>query len=855
MSLLSHPRVAGAVGLALTFAVGLIGASPACAQEPSPASTPSAPDAPKEVSTADFAIQASAVEERLSQIRTEISTIDVTAAVNAALDKIEVESAELQGQFETLETRRMMISELNALHVDLDLLDSRTDRQIDKLSVYASELEHLDTQNDEDIEIWTKAVRASRGRSMPKVVRDRTASILQGLRHGRKELDEKLGEVLTLQSRALDVRDTVHVAARAVSLAQSEQAESVFKRQHPPLWSAAPEPEVEAARESYDLRFSWPAVTSYLRAERAAVIFHLFLVLALVWLLVRSRRTLVERVAKRQQEGGVPWEDQAMEALRHPWAAALLVVLSLVRFLFPDRVVDMILLTWVVTLPLWFVVFKEMVPSVLRRALIGLGFLGAIHIVVTGVSGHPAVELALLLLELVLVVVGSSWLIRFARTLDIPKRWRQGLWFSLASLWTRLALSLSVIGVVVAVLGYTYLASEIASVTIIGTIGATLYMAIARIAEAIVSSSVYAGRLDGLRMVRANRDISAKMLSRVLRLTAGGLFFWSLGDMTSAWRPIGALLGRLLAADLGLGFATTGVTFSDLLAFFTILWLSWVVSRFVSFVLQEEVLPRLHMRTGVPFALTTFTRYAIIAIGFIAAMSLVGIPLDRMTIVLSALGVGIGFGLQGLVNDVVSGFVLLTERPIRLRDKVEIEGVLGHVSYIGIRASTIRTFDGAEVIVPNGDLISQRVVNWTLSARRQRVTIPVGVAYGTDPNQVLNILRKVAAADEKVFTDPAPLALFRGFGESSLDFELRIFMDPSDVLNVPSAVMVAISEALKEAAIEIPFPQRDLYLRGVPEGFTGTGTGTDAGADTGTGTDADAGTDTGADADTKGNAT
>ncbi len=181
--------------------------------------------------------------------------------------------------------------------------------------------------------------------------------------------------------------------------------------------------------------------------------------------------------------------------------------------------------------------------------------------------------------------------------------------------------------------------------------------------------------------------------------------------------------------------------------------------------------------------------------------------------------------------------MLLTERPIRLRDKVEIEGVLGNVSNIGIRASTIRTFDGAEVIVPNGDLISRRVVNWTLSARRQRVTIPVGVAYGTDPNEVLGILRKVAAAHKGVFKDPPPLALFRGFGESSLDFELRIFMDPSDVLDVPSEVTVGINDALKEAGIEIPFPQRDLYLRGVPEGFAGTGTGT------GTGTDADADAD------------
>jgi len=430
----------------------------------------------------------------------------------------------------------------------------------------------------------------------------------------------------------------------------------------------------------------------------------------------------------------------------------------------------------------------------------------------------------------VLASAGAGWLIRFLQNVDVPKRVRQGLWFSLASLWTRLALLISIFGVGATVFGYTYFAEEAAMVAIIGTIVATLWMALARIVEAIVSSAVYVGRLDGFRMIRANRDVTAKMLSRVIRLAATALFLWSLGDMTTVWRPIGRVLGRALSTDLGLGFVETGVTLGNLFAFFIILWLSWMIARFVSFVLREEVLPRLHVKQGVPFALTTFTRYAIIAIGFIAAISVLGIPLDRLTIVLSALGVGIGFGLQGLVNNVVSGFVLLTERPIRLRDKIEIEGVLGHVSDIGIRASMIRTFDGAEVIVPNGDLISKQVVNWTLSARRQRVTIPVGVAYGTDPNQVLAMLRKVAAANKKVFKDPAPLVLFRGFGESSLDFELRIFMDPSDVLDVPSAVTVAINEALKEAGIEIPFPQRDLHLRGVPQGLTFTDTDTDTDA-------------------------
>ena len=824
MLVVSDFRGLRTVAGALALAVWLLSPDFAGAQDSPPPSEAPAPEEPKEITSADFAIQANAVEDRLSQIQNEMSLIDVAEDVNAALDEIEAEGAELREQFNALETRRMMISELNALRAQLELLDARAKKQIDKLSVYAGDLEELETQNDQDIEVWTRAVRAIRKASIPKSVRDRTASILQGLREGRKELDKKLGEVLALQTQALDVRDSVHIAEQGVMVAQREQAESIFERQDPPLWSTGPRPAEETEREGYEIGFSWLAVTSYLRAERGMLLLRLFLVLALGWAFVRARALLAARIEKHQQDGGIPWEDRAFEALRHPWAAALLLAIASVRFFYPDRVAEIIVLTWVVALPLWFVVYKEMVPATFRNALVGLGLLGTIHVVVTMVSGRPDIERALLLLELVLVSAGAGWLIRFLRNVDVPKRMRQGLWFVLAGLWTRIALLISIVGVGATVFGYAYLAAEAAMITVIGTLAATVWMALERIVEAIVSTAVHEGRLDGFRMIRANRDVTTKVMSRVARLTAVVLFMWSLADMTSAWRPVARVIGRVLSADLGFGLATTGVTLGDLGAFFIILWLSWIIARFVSFVLREELLPRLHVKEGVPFALTTFTRYAIIAIGFIAAVSVLGIPLDKLTIVLSALGVGIGFGLQGLVNNVVSGFVLLTERPIRLRDKIEIEGVLGHVSEIGIRASTIRTFDGAEVIVPNGDLISGRVVNWTLSARQQRVTIPVGVAYGTDPNQVLGILRKLAADNEKVLKTPAPLALFRGFGESSLDFELRIFMDPSDVLDVPSAVTVAINEALKEAGIEIPFPQRDLHLRGVPKGFALTDT-------------------------------
>jgi small-conductance mechanosensitive channel len=158
------------------------------------------------------------------------------------------------------------------------------------------------------------------------------------------------------------------------------------------------------------------------------------------------------------------------------------------------------------------------------------------------------------------------------------------------------------------------------------------------------------------------------------------------------------------------------------------------------------------------------------------------------------------------------------ERPIQIGDTIDIEGLRGEMKRIGIRASVVRTFDGAEVIVPNGDLISVRVTNWTLSDRLRRVELPIGVKYGTDPKAVLELLVEAAKKHEDVLDDPPPVGLFVGFGDSSLDFLLRFWTTQFDRWRrVCSQVAVTVNDDLATAGIEIPFPQRDLHLKSMEE--------------------------------------
>jgi small-conductance mechanosensitive channel len=219
---------------------------------------------------------------------------------------------------------------------------------------------------------------------------------------------------------------------------------------------------------------------------------------------------------------------------------------------------------------------------------------------------------------------------------------------------------------------------------------------------------------------------------------------------------------------------------------------------------------------GVPAAINRLSHYAMVVVGVMIGASAAGLDFSRINLIVGALGVGIGFGLQNVVSNFVSGLILLFERPIRVGDKVQLSELSGSVKDIGMRASIVRTFQGAEVIVPNANLISAEVVNWTLSDERRRMELPVGVAYGTNPEAVIDILVGAAKDHPEVLSDPEAEALFQGFGESSLNFQLRAWTR-GDYVKVSSDLLVAMNRALCDAGIEIPFPQRDLHVRSVEE--------------------------------------
>ncbi|WP_448699115.1 mechanosensitive ion channel family protein [Mucilaginibacter sp. AW1-3] len=269
-------------------------------------------------------------------------------------------------------------------------------------------------------------------------------------------------------------------------------------------------------------------------------------------------------------------------------------------------------------------------------------------------------------------------------------------------------------------------------------------------------------------------------------------------------------------------FSSTAFTFGSILTFIIVIWISGLIARVISyfydFASQQQT--KLTPKAKKTRSSILLIRLTIFVIGFFVAITAAGIPMDRVTIIIGALGVGIGFGLQNIVNNLVSGVILAFEKPVQVGDIIEVSGKAGTIKEIGIRASKIACGDGSELIVPNGDLISQHVVNWTLTDNNRQVELVVGVAYGTDIAKVDALLKRIVNGREDIMKSPAPSVLLHNFSDSAVDFKVQFWADDiSNWAGLKSSVMSEIYTEFTKEGIEIPHPKRDIQVY-FPEGST-----------------------------------
>jgi potassium efflux system protein len=328
------------------------------------------------------------------------------------------------------------------------------------------------------------------------------------------------------------------------------------------------------------------------------------------------------------------------------------------------------------------------------------------------------------------------------------------------------------------------------------------------------------------------RDISLQLAQlvrgmAVITLVVGTWFVWAdmfpalqVFDRVELWSTTRMVSETTTDAEGQVTTATipktVPVTLADMFLVALIIGGTIVTTRALPGLMEVAVIGRLPIDTGARYAIAIISRYTVTLVGVIAACNMLGMNWSSVQWLAAAMTVGLGFGLQEIFANLVSGLIILFERPIRIGDLVTVNGTTGRVTRMQIRATTITDFDRRELVVPNKRFITDDVVNWTLSDPITRFVIPVGIAYGCDPAMAEKLLLKVAQEHPLVLREPAPTAVFVGFGASTLDLELRAFLGNRDHYGTAlHEINLAIDKEFREASLEIAFPQQDLHIRDI----------------------------------------
>jgi potassium efflux system protein len=652
---------------------------------------------------------------------------------------------------------------------------------------------------------WRLTVTEAAQQNAPPDVVQLAQGVLQSTTEVEDSVSLRLGEVIRLQSQITRTLATLQQADDQVNDQLASLRRDLLRRDAPPIWKGQEAPEgapglgatIRAAVDRTRQELGY-----FFDSYRLQIYLHLASTLAILFAVFWFRQKLEPHTTEQPAYS-------ARRVLDHPGAGSALIITLAVLVFYPRAPMSVYDLALLLTVPPVLRLLPSFLPADLVRPAIVGSLLFAIQRAGALLLSGSQYQRSGNLLMAAISAIGVLWLLRRGGPL-------KGLGGDAYAAALRGAARLSAAALLAAaasnVFGNVSLAQFVTSGVLSSGYLLLVVITAVRVADGvlIVSTRSEAARVS--RFVSQRKDLLVRGGLRIVNLAAAAgwvvLTLW----LFELWDPTVTLARSVLAASIS--FGELSLSLGSVLVFLTTVWVSVMAGRGISSVLEADVLSRLDMPRGLPSVIGRLTRYTLIALGFFFALAAIGVKLTQLTLIGGALGVGIGFGLQNIVSNFVAGLILAFERPIREGDLIQLETLTGEVRRIGFRATIVRTYDGAEVIVPNASLISKDVVNWTLSDQQRRITVEVGVAYGTDTDKVKALLLEVARAHPGVIKVPEPLALFTGFGDSALNFELRFWTVDADRVSIlRSDVTAAINNALAAAGIEIPYPQRDVHLK------------------------------------------
>ena len=657
---------------------------------------------------------------------------------------------------------------------------------------------------------WSATRAAGLLDGLPPAMSSRVDAMLGQIDTAEAALGATLARQFDLAQRASELKARIQAGSNDVAFAIEDIDRRLLQIDVPPLWQGlGPSVGTEAAWRAMErgMQIERQFALDYHAAntgnQQALRVVQLLLLPLIVWLVVRSRRAASDAAAPQH----------VARALRRPISSWLLLSMLAVLALEPDAP----LLVQEFALVFALIPVLRLLPAGMLRALgawpyVAIALYALDRLALAAVADAALYRLFLLALN-VLALGLTVWLLRHPVSTATPhdstlqRAVRPVGWVALAVLALAAACNIA---------GNVSLAEMLTSGVIdSGYMALLLYAAVAA-CIGILQALLGQPELNNRRLVRQHETLVQTFSTRLLVLGAAlGWLLYAL-DRFRLLRPLRSMGTAVL--DVGIDVGEVSLHLGDVLAFIVSIWIAYWAARAVRQLLRDELPGHAGLPRGAGNSIASLSYYGVLLLGALVALSAAGFKVGQLALVFGALGVGIGFGLQNVVNNFVSGLVLMFERPIQPGDMVEVGTVAGTVREIGLRATTIRTYDGADVVVPNGLLVSGNLTNWTLFDRSRRFDVAVSAAYGSDPAQVLALLEATARAMPGIADQPPPLAQMTGYGDSALNFVLRAWThDIGTWGSLRSDLFARTLAAMQAAGIEIPYNQLDVHLRSTPE--------------------------------------
>ncbi|MBN9415521.1 MAG: mechanosensitive ion channel [Candidatus Eremiobacteraeota bacterium] len=751
----------------------------------------------------DISSSADTVAARLAALDAELKDDNLLWSIRDKLPPLTQEIDVRRNEDARVLQARPDLDTLRSLETNWRVLGQELPDWKQNLEIRVKRLDEELAQLDQTTAAWNATVSAAGLAGLPADLLMSAQTTVENIKSRQDALRKRRSEVVAMQNAVTRQDARVKEAMDLLSAARQRAVSNILVQDSPPMWSSEVTNRLGPTMV-YDIVSSSAsqveALGAYLQRQPGKLLSPIVFFLVFYLLLSRARSWVQ---TKESAEGNTADFTPAMMILQSPIATAVLLSVMATRNLDPSAPRLLVASLGAIALIPAIALMRRLVEPYLwpiLNALVGFYFVDQLRAITVTI---PLLARLLLLLEGLAGLVFLAWFskighLKLRRATATEKSSKVDIFVQVVAI--------SLVSAAVAnVLGYVALANLITN----GLLGAAylgiILYGLLRIIEGLLVLALQLRPLSMIRSVRMHTRVFQRRIMRVFRFLAG--IFWALAvlEILGVREPATTGLSNILQAPIGIG--KFSFSLGPLFGCIVVIYVAVLLSRFSRFILSEDIFPRLTLGKGVPYTITTTVHYAILVIGILTALAVAGVDTTKFTVVAGALSVGIGFGLQNIVNNFVSGIILLMERPVNVGDTVKLGEHQGELRRIGLRSSLLVIGDGSQVIVPNTDLINQRVVNWTKSGISRRCELKFGITLDSSPETALAIMAKVANENPRVMKTPAPACYLLGFNGRAVEMQLLAWVeDYKKMPKVRSELAVEVTRQLREAGIELIAP-------------------------------------------------